>query len=308
MASLKEIKSRIASIRSTQKITSAMRMVSSAKLHHVQGMTEAFLRYKEELGKTFFALSGISPSGGESEGEMSTRQKEAVLLIPVSSNSGLCGAFNSNMAKATFQRIKEWKSKGAKVQVLPIGKKIAHALKKEGVQFKEDYVNLLETIEKSNNFASVSTLVEFAAALYQAKKIDGVEFIYHHFKSMGTQTIQIDNLQLTVDNSMQRERNQLPTLNSQLSTVNCQLSTYLTEPSPKELLTSLFPRLQNAQVYSILLDSLTSEHAARMLAMQTADDNANDLLRELTLLYNKTRQQAITNELIDIMGGKVVTQ
>jgi F-type H+-transporting ATPase subunit gamma len=307
LASLKEIKSRIASIRNTQKITSAMRMVSSAKLHHVQGMTEAFLRYKDELEKIVNTLShhgeGVQatssqttnhPDSAPHDGGDVRQDREgqrSLLLIPISSNSGLCGAFNSNMVKATFQRIKEWEAQGAQVQVLPIGKKIAHALKKEGINFKEDFVNLLETVEKSNTFAKVSSLVELAVERYQAKEIDHVEFIYHHFKSMGTQLIQVDSLQLT----------------THLSPSTAKFS-LLTEPSPEELLASLFPRLQNAQVYSILLDSLTSEHAARMLAMQTADDNANDLLKELTLLYNKTRQQAITDELIDIMGGKVVNQ
>ena len=275
-----------------------MRMVSSAKLHHVQGMTEAFLRYKDELEKIVDSLqltvdSSIRQEDQDDESQRSTFNAQlSTLLIPISSNSGLCGAFNSNMAKATSQRIKEWESQGVKVQVLPIGKKIAHALKKAGISFNEDFINLLETVERSNTFANVSTLVEKAVDLYQNKEIDSVEFIYHHFKSMGTQIIQVDSLQLTVDNSMRQEKSKH--------------ATFLTEPSPEELLASLFPRLQNAQVYSILLDSLTSEHAARMLAMQTADDNANDLLKELTLLYNKTRQQAITNELIDIMGGKVV--
>ena len=102
----------------------------------------------------------------------------------------------------------------------------------------------------------------------------------------------------------QQNDSQPSTFNYQLSTINYQLSTYLTEPSPQELLSTLFPRLLHAQVYGILLDALTSEHAARMMAMQTADDNANDLLKDLTQLYNKTRQQAITNELIDIMGGQ----
>ena len=122
---------------------------------------------------------------------------------------------------------------------------------------------------------------------HQAAAIDQVEFIYHHFKSMGSQVITTTALPLDCPTPQAKKED-----------------TLLTEPSPEELLASLFPRLLNAQVYGILLDSLTSEHAARMLAMQTADDNANDLLKELTLLYNKTRQQAITNELIDIMGGQ----
>jgi len=301
LSSLKEIKGRIASVRNTQKITSAMRMVASAKLHHTQGMTEAFLRYKDELGKIVNNLqltvdSSMRQEDQQGESQLSTVNSQlSTLIVPVSSNSGLCGAFNSNIAKATMQRVHELESQGKQVRLLPIGKKITNELKKANKEFNADFVLLLEKIEKSNTFTDVSALVELANEWYQAQEINNVEFIYHHFKSMGSQVIQIDNLPLT---------SHLSTVNCQLSTINCQLSTYLTEPSPQELLASLFPRLLNAQVYGILLDSLTSEHAARMLAMQTADDNANDLLKELTLVYNKTRQQAITNELIDIMGGQ----
>ena len=303
MSSLKEIKSRIASVRSTQKITSAMRMVASAKLHHTQGMTEAFLRYKDELEKIVDSLqltvdSSMRQEDQEGESQLSTLNSQlSTLLIPVSSNSGLCGAFNSNIAKATMQRIQELESQRKEVRLLPIGKKIAHELKKVGKDFHANFVELLDKIEKSNNFTDVSTLVEQACEWQQNNEINSVEFLYHHFKSMGSQVIQVDQLNMSPNDNADE--------NLQLSTFNFQSSSYLTEPSHEELLQSLFPRLQNAQVYGILLDSLTSEHAARMLAMQTADDNANDLLKELTLLYNKTRQQAITNELIDIMSGKI---
>ena len=297
MSSLKEIKGRIASVRNTQKITSAMRMVASAKLHHTQSMTEAFLRYKDELGKIVDSLqltvdSSMRQEDQQGESQLSTfNSQTSTLLIPVSSNSGLCGAFNSNIAKATMKRIQELESQGQEVHLLPIGKKIAHDLKKANKDFNADFVDMHEKIEKSSTFTDVSALVNLACAMHQNKKIDNVEFIYHHFKSMGSQIITIDSLSLT----------------SNLSPLTSHLS-LLTEPSPQELLTSLFPRLLNAQVYGILLDSLTSEHAARMLAMQTADDNANDLLKELTLLYNKTRQQSITNELIDIMSGQIGKQ
>ncbi|MBO4431692.1 MAG: ATP synthase F1 subunit gamma [Bacteroidaceae bacterium] len=297
MSSLKEIKGRIASVRNTQKITSAMRMVASAKLHHTQSMTEAFLRYKDELGKIVDSLqltvdSSMRQEDQQGESQLSTfNSQTSTLLIPVSSNSGLCGAFNSNIAKATMKRIQELESQGQEVHLLPIGKKIAHDLKKANKDFNADFVDMHEKIEKSSTFTDVSSLVNLACALHQNKKIDNVEFLYHHFKSMGSQIITIDSLSLT----------------SNLSPLTSHLS-LLTEPSPQELLTSLFPRLLNAQVYGILLDSLTSEHAARMLAMQTADDNANDLLKELTLLYNKTRQQSITNELIDIMSGQIGKQ
>ncbi|MBO4215705.1 MAG: F0F1 ATP synthase subunit gamma, partial [Bacteroidaceae bacterium] len=190
-----------------------------------------------------------------------------------------------------------------------IGKKIAHEIKKTGKDFHADFIGLLDKIEKSNTFTDVSTLVKVICEWQQNNKIDEVELIYHHFKSMGRQVIQVeslnvnDNLNPNVNDNDNLNDNFA--LNSQLSTLNSQLPTYLTEPSREELFVSLFPRLLNAKVYGILLDSLTSEHAARMLAMQTADDNANDLLKELTLLYNKTRQQSITNELIDIMSGKI---
>ncbi len=290
MASLKEIKGRIASIQNTQKITSAMRMVASAKLHHTQGLTEKFLHYRDELQTILECLGGGDISAHTEGMDEKTEEKKrvkSVLLIPVSSNSGLCGAFNSNITKATLQRIQELNQQGTQACLLPIGKKIAHDLKNKGVDCNTDYINLIETMEKEKAFAKVSVLVEFAQQLQQSGKIDQVEFIYHHFKSMGTQVITNTPLHLTTPQIQAKGDEH-----------------YLTEPAPQELLTNLFPRLLNAQAYGILLDSLTSEHAARMLAMQTADDNANELLKELRLLYNKTRQQAITNELIDIMGGQ----
>ena len=309
MASLKEIKGRIASVRNTQKITSAMRMVASAKLHHTQGMTEAFLRYKDELKKIIDSLqltvdSSMRTDDQQGDSQLSTLNFQlSTLLIPVSSNSGLCGAFNSNIAKATMQRVQELESQGKQVRLLPIGKKIAHELKKTGRDFHTDFVDMLDKIEKSNTYTDVATLVAFAEELRQNNEIGEVEFLYHHFKSMGTQVIQRQNISLP-PTSPKGEGNDSDGNSFPLGKAGKGLD-YLTEPSPSELLASLFPRLLNAQVYGILLDSLTSEHAARMMAMQTADDNANDLLKELTLLYNKTRQQTITNELIDIMGGKV---
>ncbi|MBR0047270.1 MAG: ATP synthase F1 subunit gamma [Bacteroidaceae bacterium] len=311
MASLKEIKSRIASIQSTQKITSAMRMVASAKLHHAQSMTEKFLLYKDELEKTIDSLqltadSSMRQKDQQGESQLSTLNSQlSTLLIPISSNSGLCGAYNSNITKATLQRIEELESQGKKVRLLPIGKKIAHDLQNKGFDCNIGYFNLLERIEKDSSFAEVTFLVEFILQLHQSGEIDHVEFLHHHFKSMGSQVIQVDNLQLTADSSMGQGARGREQGASQLSTFNSQLSTFLTEPSPEELLTILRPRLLNAQTYGFLLSSLASEHAARMMAMQTADENASELLKELRLLYNKTRQQAITNELIDIMGSQV---
>ncbi|MBR2193362.1 MAG: ATP synthase F1 subunit gamma [Bacteroidaceae bacterium] len=288
MSSLKEIKSRIASIQSTQKITSAMRMIASAKLHRTQGMTENFLRYMEQLRSI---LNDLVCASIDDDVDMPVEEekKKSVLLIPMASNSGLCGAFNSNLSKATFKRINEWKARGTDLQLLPIGKKIYHELKKDNQPSITDYVTLMEKVEKGDPFEAVSQLTAHVLQLYQKGSIDTVEFVFHHFKSMGSQVVTVKELVLAPPKVGKVEAD----------------NPFLTEPSAEELIQALHPRLLNAEVYGTLLDSFTSEHAARMLAMQTADDNANDLLKELTLLYNKTRQQAITNELIDIMGGKV---
>lgn len=288
MSSLKEIKSRIASIQSTQKITSAMRMIASAKLHRTQGMTENFLRYMEQLRSILNDL-GCASIDDDVDMPVEEEKKKSVLLIPMASNSGLCGAFNSNLSKATFKRINEWKARGTYLQLLPIGKKIYHELKKDNQPSITDYVTLMEKVEKGDPFEAVSQLTAHVLQLYQKGDIDTVEFVFHHFKSMGSQVVTVKELVLAPPKVGKVEAD----------------NPFLTEPSAEELIQALHPRLLNAEVYGTLLDSFTSEHAARMLAMQTADDNANDLLKELTLLYNKTRQQAITNELIDIMGGKV---
>lgn len=284
MASLKEIKGRIASVRNTQKITSAMRMVSSAKLHRTQNVAQNFMRYADELHAVLNDLNVQPP--------MEEKTVKVVALIPISSSSGLCGAFNSNLIKATLKRIDEYAAQGIKVCLFPIGKKIAAELKKNAdLQQNTDYATMNERVEKGDAFSQVQHLMTYLTQQYHAGEIHQVEMIYHHFKSMGQQLIQNKRLAMappiTGDVPMERRK-------------------YLTEPSPQELANSLHPNVLNAEFYAALLDSLTSEHAARMLAMQTADDNANELLHELTLLYNKTRQQAITNELIDIMGGKIV--
>lgn len=283
MASLKEIKGRIASVQSTQKITSAMRMVASAKLHRTQLMTQNFLVYINEMQNIVEALGGITANDME-------KKATRVVLLPISSGSGLCGAFNSNVAKATRTAIKEYQEQGIDVQIIPIGKKILHEMKKEGLECNLDFNLIAESVGKDDAFAPCRDLVQYLQSELTAGNIDRVEFIYHHFVSMGKQIITREVLEMSVP---------------QLQELKKEDQEYITEPSAPELIAELHPKMLNSKVYGIILDSVTSEHAARMLAMQTADDNAKELLQELTLLYNKSRQQAITNELIDIMGGKV---
>jgi len=313
MASLKEIKGRIASVQSTQKITSAMRMVASAKLHHTQGITQNFLVYKQHLAAILKSLGyqdadnkqtasvstteGIQNNSSLSEQSETMAAPKSVLLIPVASNSGLCGAFNTNIAKATLHRMQEWKDKDASVTLMPIGKKIAHSLQNEGIEYCAQHVELLDKMGKEDIYPAVVALMNEVAQMRENGAIDCVEFIYHHFKSMGSQMITIEQMP-QLPQTAQPSQTPQPPLGGEVT------QDYITEPSAAVLLQQFYPRVLNAKAYGIMLDSITSEHAARMLAMQTADDNAQELIQELTLVYNKTRQQSITNELIDIMSGK----
>ncbi|MBQ9362449.1 MAG: ATP synthase F1 subunit gamma [Bacteroidaceae bacterium] len=277
MASLKEIKSRITSVRNTQKITSAMRMVASAKLHRVQNMAQNLLYYTDELHKVLSCVQTV---------RQKAQSVKAVAIITFSSSSGLCGAFNSNIIKETRRYINEYREMGTTVYVFPVGKKIANDMKKDpGLSVHLDFCSMNEQAEKGNVYAVIQQFTAYLTELYDGGKIQRVEMVYHHFKSMGKQVIQRKTLTMEKLVAKTHQEN------------------LFTEPSPQELADALHPKLLNAELYSTLLDTICSEHAARMLAMQTADDNVNELLGELTLLYNKTRQQAITNELIDIVGG-----
>ena len=256
MASLKEIKSRIASIKSTQKITAAMKMVSSAKLHHTQIAAEHTLAYSKELSGIFKSL--LSECGEVNSPLLVARDIKSVAVVVFSSNNGLCGGFNANIWKALQERILQY--------------------------------FLLAGDQPS--FDSAVELSHLLQNLFLSAKVDKVELLYHHFHNMVQQIItSCDYLPFAWDESKEgKEGNGL-------------FYDYILEPSAKELLDLLFPKMLNLQIYTVLLDAATSEHAARMMAMQTANDNANGLIADLTLQYNKTRQQAITNELLDIMGG-----
>lgn len=299
MANLKEIKARIASIQSTQKITSAMRMVASAKLHRTQNMTQNFLRYADELHATLDTLTAAA--GITDDGDTPQTEAKRPIVIAVSSSSGLCGAFNSNIAKATMKAYASMKAEGKDIRLIPIGKKIAHEIAKDkSIDCDASYWELADKVQKeSGAYSLVAALASHLQSLYDSGATDGVTVIYHHFKSMGQQVVVTRRLALkdiaAATASIATDQHPEPAIDA---------VQYITEPSAAELIRSLYPRMVNAELYGILLDAICSEHASRMLAMQTADDNANELLGELTLLYNKTRQQAITNELIDIMGGK----
>lgn len=286
MGSLKEIKARIASVHSTQKTTSAMRMVASAKLRRTQTLTQNFQRYSS-------ALRSITDQLGTTNSEQLS--SDSIVLIPISSSSGLCGAFNSNIAKATIAQLETYNKEGKRVIVMPIGKKITKEIGKLKDQpIDTTYSTMNELVGKDGVYSEIQSFIALIQQMYREGKIQKAEIIYHHFISTGKQAIETKVLPLNP-----------PTIVNSKDTESLNSKDFITEPSPQELINILHPRMLNAEMYSILLDAASSEHAARMMAMQTADDNANELLQELTLQYNKTRQQSITNELIDMMGGKV---
>ena len=282
MSSLKEIKVRLASIRNTQKITSAMKMVSSAKLHHTQTIIEHLLVYENKLSAI---LSGtLSAENDLNSPYTAVRKVKQVAIVAFSSNTGLCGVFNANVWKELAARLHQYEADGIAVRIYPVGKKIADELHKAGYQTDDSFL----TIGDKPAYEDAARLATALMDLYTIGQADRVELLYHHFKNMAEQVL--------------TEKTFLPVTLPETDPAKESLN-YILEPSAEQLLALLLPKVLHLHIYTTLLDTVTAEHAARMLAMQTANDNANDLIQELTLQYNKTRQQAITNELLDIMGG-----
>lgn len=318
MASLKEIKNRITSVQSTRKITSAMKMVASSKLHHAQQMIENMLPYEgmlEHILKTFLA-SDVDAKGSITQ----PRPVKTVALIAFSSNSSLCGGFNANVLKMTQKAVENYQKEGVKVIVYPIGRKVAEKMQKLGVPSAGNFMQLAD----KPNSIECAEIGRQLQADFDSGVIDKVEMIYHHFKSAGSQILQnkillpIDiesamdydhfrDLKSTIASEeatryLQEHQKEREYENAKASALN---DNFIVEPDMQSVLSLLVPRYVNLMVYTALLDSNASEHAARMVAMQTATDNADELLRTLNLQYNKSRQQAITNELLDIVGGSV---
>lgn len=320
MPSLKEIKSRIASVNSTRKITSAMKMVASSKLHHAQTAIENMLPYEnmlEHILKTFLVSAPDVELPFDQE-----RPVKKVALIVFSSNSSLCGGFNANIIKTMLHAIEEYRKQGLTnddIIIYPIGRKVEEKVRKLGLRSAGSFVHLAD---KPNSAQCRDISVE-AGTMFLECKVDKVELIYHHFKSAGSQVLTrrtflpidlhddvgADNdRDLSSNLATKKSQEYLKNRNKQeeereQATVKPLNDNFLVEPDLKTVLTELVPKELHLMVYTALLDSNASEHAARMVAMQTATDNADELLRELNLQYNKSRQAAITSELLDIVGG-----
>ena len=320
MPSLKEIKTRIASVNSTRKITSAMKMVASSKLHHAQQLIENMLPYENMLEHILKAFL-VSMPEAHSPLNVEHKQLKRVALVAFSSNSSLCGGFNANVTKLLQQAVAHYREQGVTdIVVYPIGRKITEQATKMGLQIGGNF-NLLAEKPNAHQCADIATEL---SEQYVAGELDKVELIYHHFKSAGSQILTRRTF-LPIDLSTELGRFSDRDLSSNVVTAKAQEylkkkvakeektkdeakplnDNFLVEPDMETILTTLIPKELNLMVYTALLDSNASEHAARMVAMQTATDNADELLRDLNLQYNKSRQQAITNELLDIMGGSV---
>ena len=280
MANLKEIRNRIASIGSTMQITSAMKMVSAAKLKKAQDAITQMRPYANKLTELLESLSATLE--GDMENVFSEqREVSKVLVVAITSNRGLCGGFNSSVIKETVKNIEE-NYKGKKVDIIAIGKKGNDILVKKH-----------KVIEKHNDvyddltFANVALIAEKVMQLFADGSYDKVELVYNQFKNAATQITTVEQF--------------LPIkLVENASNINVD---YLFEPSKAEIVLQLIPKSLKTQLYKAIRDSFASEHGARMTAMHKATDNAKELRDDLKLTYNKARQAAITNEILEIVGG-----
>ena len=319
MPSLKEIKGRIASVNSTRKITSAMKMVASSKLHHAQQMIENMLPYENMLERILRSFLASEADAHTVFSEV--RPVKHVAFVVYSSNSSLCGGFNANVTKMLHAAVEEYSALGKEnILVYPVGRKIAEQVQKMGLESAGDFTELAD----KPNVAQCIDIARELGEKFLKGEIDRIELIYHHFKSAGSQILQRKTfLPIDVNEAIGQDNDR----DLSHKTVTPEMQEYLrknakeeekkkieskplndnfiVEPDMDTVLRTLIPKLAHLMLYTALLDSNASEHAARMVAMQTATDNADELLRVLNLQYNKSRQQAITNELLDIVGGSV---
>ena len=289
MASLKEIRERKASVASTMQITSAMKMVSAAKLKKAQDAIVQFRPYAEKL-QEILASVGDSIKDDEDNQYAEQRDQERILLVLITSNRGLCGAFNANAIKATITRALttfDRQMMANQVDFIAIGKKGADFLKKKGYNVIFDGSEVFDDL----SFDRVAQIAKMIMGLFTDGEYDHVDVIYNRFKNAGTQI-------LTEEQFLPIKPEDLAEESGSASNVD-----YIFEPTKEYIVQELIPRSLKLQFYKAILDSHASEHGARMTAMHKATDNATELLKELSLQFNKARQAAITNEILEIVGG-----
>ncbi|WP_128546082.1 ATP synthase F1 subunit gamma [Larkinella soli] len=288
MPSLKEVRSRIASINSTQQITKAMKMVAAAKLRRAQDRIIQMRPYARKLSEMLSTVSAGAELAAESAYNQ-TRPVERVLLVVVTADRGLCGAFNTNVVKATLALVAERyadQNRRGNVHILALGKKGGEALARRGFNVDTTYVNVFSSL----NFDTVRVAAEGIMDSFVAGRYDRVDIIFNEFKNVATQIIRTEQFLPIVPASAQA--------NTKTTSVN-----YIFEPSEEEIITELIPKTLKIQLYKAVLESNASFNGAQMTAMDKATENAGELLKELRLVYNRTRQAAITKEILEIVGG-----
>ena len=274
-----------------------MKMVASAKLHKAQGAIENMLPYERKLNKIL--TNFLSADLPVESPYIKAREVKRVAIVAFSSNTSLCGAFNANVIKMLLQTVGEFRTLGQdNILIFPVGKKVDEAVKRLGFQPQETS----PTLSDKPSYQEASELAHRLMEMYVSGEIDRVELIYHHFKSMGVQILlretylPIDLTRVVDEEEKQKEEE---VQGGEIA------NDYIIEPSAEELIANLIPTVLSQKLFTAAVDSNASEHAARTLAMQVATDNANELIQDLTKQYNKGRQQAITNELLDIVGGSM---
>lgn len=284
MANLKEVRTRIGSVSSTQQITSAMKMVSAAKFRRAQNAILGMRPYSAQLNEI---MNDIDVEDGVVTPYHDNRKVENVLLVVVTSNKGLCGAFNSNVIKEATARVNYYtnEEKVSDLQMITIGKRATEFFGKRNVNVVGSHDELLD----KPSFDTIATLADSVMQSFCDKKYDRVELIYNQFKNSLVQILSTEQF--------------LPVVPKSAASVTLKRNDYIYEPSKMEILREMVPLTLRSHFYRVILDSLAAEHGARMNAMQKATDNATELLKELKLSYNKARQAAITNEIIEIVSG-----
>jgi len=286
MGNLKEIRTRIASIESTQKITSSMKLVSAAKLRRAQTAIQHLRPYFQKLNEILNNLAG-SNTGVEQLPLFERREPEKVVVVAITSNKGLCGAFNSNIIKTVNHLISEKyaeQHRAGHLQLICIGKKGNDQL---GKLYPVAFSN--EKLLDNPDFTELSAIADDLVMKFIHHEVDKVDVVYNQFLNAATQRVTVEEY--------------LPVLPPESDEMQKVTSDYIIEPSADQLLQELIPKILRTQLYKTLSDSIASEHGARMTSMTKATDNASEMLHELRLKYNNARQSSITNELIEIVSG-----
>lgn len=282
MPSLKEVKLRITSVTSTQQITKAMKMVAAAKLRKSQERITQIRPFAEKMDGLLRNLSAV---GGEADGWYSkTRDVQRILIVVISSDRGLCGGFNSSVLKATLRRIQEVYS-GNQVTILPLGKKALEFFAKRNIPLITEFSAIFSQL----TFVDSSKISDYLMNQFKKEHFDKVEVIYNQFKNVATQVLSIEQF--------------LPVRPPQVASSGSGETDYIYQPDQEIILNGIIPKSLHVQLFKALLDSNAAENGARMTAMDKATENAGELLKDLKLTYNRTRQAAITKEILEIVAG-----